>query len=1275
MYSKTYNSNDGFYKTVIRLLPMHYLDLSGEWKDIDLTCEPYDDGYRNHQNIFETRFLPDKIQIMTKENHLIEFFGVLTGDQEDTENLPFYFQDENIIAYKFMDEKSSIRYSVKPGGLNINVSLSKEMIKTLDNDNLEFSLKIPEGMLLKKQNNQLFIINNESRQILQISPLLTHISGFYQLFTEYHLTKKDDKSYSIIVNISNIANMSDLSEDVNFNFSIEYIKKPSVLGSLVLYKCDNTVYENYDITGAGNFYAYNGDDYEDRKYRTGWFWDISGGIPHYHTVHSVKLKIIDIGVIDPPVNVELHHLQYWNTSNNQHYADFKDGNLYHTIAVTTNHQDWENTFIIGTNFVADFQQRLTNQDNWFGIGYYSPNEATNGTSKYAEVYQETGDMEVIHYDPYHTYNILVQNKYNGNSVGGFVHYSWGTQSGTLNCPANIGVLGGFDLTLTAENQQFGSDLGMFKEWIRSSDLIKFTSIEITELVHQDDEYTANYLTGYYVGIDNQFIDGGANGDLIVNGQTVTAPYNEIIRQGNTLNLTAPNQTVMVGEKEVDYVFQNWSDGYTNRSRTITVNGNITNLKAIYKGKLWSNSENALRANGSRKVWVTPGWNLTVTEPLYRVVYEDNGDIYYTEYWYTVPPIGDPYYYWKDETLLSDGAGNSKYPSMAVTSLGRTCIVWQQYDPGSSQYSIVYRKKPISGVWNTPVTVTTGSTTPDSKPVAGVSSGVISGGNEEYTWTFVWNNGDKLKYCHADRNDVLTTIEDVPLSDANSKNPTITNDPGLCHSRIGIAWEKSENIWFWELQCSNPGDPSSIYPLYDPINISAENPELSECHSPSIALSYSNYQHIMLTWVGKRKHIESPEDGGLPGPIIDPDKQERICARIKDENGEWGYLRTMSYDDAHHNLKPSVGSIDDTNFSLLWKIDDSNLLARLDYIDGIGWNTNSSIEVFEDEGIDNPSTSCGSTQLTALWSKYTTAPFRIVQQQLDPPSGNIGENINSFDNRVYREATVDLSEINQNMKGYITLIFDEFRHPLNDRRIPFSPDSVESEVFMGSSVFQADSTLDKLGFNLWIWGHDLEPGLPLDDSDVELFRIVLQRSNNDGEVLNILKRFKLKNIPVIHNGSFLIEEETKVDLSDQINQYLQINTEFLRNLRLRVSPSFVESFCFENHTGEPSGRSAKISEKEETVNIARIINRFVLYPAYPNPFNPATTISFNIPEACEVTLRVYDIQGKFVQELVNERKEPGNYRVKFDGSRLASGIYFYQLKAGEFSAIKKLMLVK
>jgi photosystem II stability/assembly factor-like uncharacterized protein len=85
--------------------------------------------------------------------------------------------------------------------------------------------------------------------------------------------------------------------------------------------------------------------------------------------------------------------------------------------------------------------------------------------------------------------------------------------------------------------------------------------------------------------------------------------------------------------------------------------------------------------------------------------------------------------------------------------------------------------------------------------------------------------------------------------------------------------------------------------------------------------------------------------------------------------------------------------------------------------------------------------------------------------------------------------------------------------------------------------------------------------------------------------------------------------------------------------------------------------------------------FVLGQNYPNPFNPSTTIKFELPRVSHVSLTVYDILGRQVSVLVNERREAGVHEVKFDGSNLASGVYFYRLQAGTFVETKKLLLLQ
>jgi len=92
--------------------------------------------------------------------------------------------------------------------------------------------------------------------------------------------------------------------------------------------------------------------------------------------------------------------------------------------------------------------------------------------------------------------------------------------------------------------------------------------------------------------------------------------------------------------------------------------------------------------------------------------------------------------------------------------------------------------------------------------------------------------------------------------------------------------------------------------------------------------------------------------------------------------------------------------------------------------------------------------------------------------------------------------------------------------------------------------------------------------------------------------------------------------------------------------------------------------------------------FVLNQNYPNPFNPETTIQYSIPivdvkfaYTTNTVLKVYNILGKEVATLVNKQQVPGNYSVVFDASNLSSGIYYYQLKKGEFVETKKMILLK
>lgn len=101
-----------------------------------------------------------------------------------------------------------------------------------------------------------------------------------------------------------------------------------------------------------------------------------------------------------------------------------------------------------------------------------------------------------------------------------------------------------------------------------------------------------------------------------------------------------------------------------------------------------------------------------------------------------------------------------------------------------------------------------------------------------------------------------------------------------------------------------------------------------------------------------------------------------------------------------------------------------------------------------------------------------------------------------------------------------------------------------------------------------------------------------------------------------------------------------------------------------------GGAVGVEDEKEIIPTVFKINQ-----NYPNPFNPSTVISWQLPVNSHVLIKVYDILGREIKTLVDENKEAGYYKINFDGSSLASGVYIYRLTAGTFNSTKKMLLVK
>ena len=111
-----------------------------------------------------------------------------------------------------------------------------------------------------------------------------------------------------------------------------------------------------------------------------------------------------------------------------------------------------------------------------------------------------------------------------------------------------------------------------------------------------------------------------------------------------------------------------------------------------------------------------------------------------------------------------------------------------------------------------------------------------------------------------------------------------------------------------------------------------------------------------------------------------------------------------------------------------------------------------------------------------------------------------------------------------------------------------------------------------------------------------------------------------------------------------------------------------------------GGAISVLSISSLVSAESIPSTFALDQNYPNPFNPETTIRYHLPEQATVTLTVYNLEGQLIRKLESGQRNAGTYEVIWDsrddnGRQVASGVYFYRLQAGEFIAVKKLILMK
>jgi hypothetical protein len=206
-------------------------------------------------------------------------------------------------------------------------------------------------------------------------------------------------------------------------------------------------------------------------------------------------------------------------------------------------------------------------------------------------------------------------------------------------------------------------------------------------------------------------------------------------------------------------------------------------------------------------------------------------------------------------------------------------------------------------------------------------------------------------------------------------------------------------------------------------------------------------------------------------------------------------------------------------------------------------------------------------------------------------------------------------------------------------------------------------------------------------------VVSLRSRSGGKYLQMQSGWVItfNNISVPENGDYLLTFCYQLTYESPKTQYLIVNgqppasVEFtapstsawlqkgmLVPLRAGINEIVIDGY-WEWMSLDYIGVRGSIAVNVETET--QLPATFALEQNYPNPFNPKTVVSSQLPVASWVRLVVYDLLGREVKVLMDERKEAGKHSVEFDASGLASGVYFYRMTAGAFVTAKQMLLVK